>query len=80
MSYSTDGIIPIEQIETILKRHCISNTLKRYDIPYRSYKSKKDNQQHMLYEHVFFIKKCEDKQYTYFNKAIILNNKSVNKA
>lgn len=79
MSYSTDGIIPIEQIETILKRHCISNTLKRYDIPYRSYKSKKDNQQHMLYEHVFFIKKCEDKQYTYFNKAIILNNKSVNK-
>lgn len=56
MSYSTDGIIPIEQIETILKRHCISNTLKRYDIPYRSYKSKKDNQQHMLYEHVFLLK------------------------
>lgn len=69
MSYSTDGIVPIEQIEQILRKYCISNTFKRYDIPYRSYKSKKDNRQHTLYENIFFIKKFENKQYTFFNKT-----------
>lgn len=69
MSYSTDGIVPIEQIEQILRKYCISDTFKRYDIPYRSYKSKKDNRQHTLYENIFFIKKFENKQYTFFNKT-----------
>lgn len=82
MSYSTDGIMPIELIEEILKKYCISDTFKRYDIPYRSYKSKKDNQHHTLYENIFFIKKFKPKQYTFFNETISNkpnNNKSTNR-
>ena len=71
LSYSTDGILPTEQIEEILTKHCIGSTLKRYDIPYRSYKSKIDNRQHTLYENLFFIKKHEEKQYTFFNESTI---------
>ena len=67
LSYSTDGLMSSEQIESIMRKHCISDSFKRYDIPYRKYKSKKDNNEHILYENIYFIKKHETKEYTFIN-------------
>ena len=57
MSYSNDGIMSEDDIETVLKKYGISDTYKKYTIPYRQYKSKKDNKQHNLCEYLFYIKK-----------------------
>jgi adenine-specific DNA-methyltransferase len=57
MSYSTDGLMSSEQIENILKKHGIENSYKRYDIPYRKYKSKISNETKTLQEYLFYIKK-----------------------
>lgn len=56
-SYSTDGIMSEENIEKILKKYGISESYKKYTIPYRKYKSKKDNCEHTLYEYLFYIRK-----------------------
>lgn len=76
MSYSNDGIMTAKQIENILKKYCIESTFKRYDIPYRKYKSKKDNNEHILYEHLFYIKKHEEPVYTFIEKFHMLNTVS----
>ena len=57
MSYSTEGLMSAEQIEKILKRHGVENSYKRYDIPYRKYKSKISNETKMLKEFIFYIRK-----------------------
>jgi adenine-specific DNA-methyltransferase len=57
MSYSTDGLMTSEQIENILKKHGIEASYKRYDIPYRKYKSKISNETKTLQEYLFYIKK-----------------------
>ncbi len=69
MSYSTDGIMSTDQIEEILRKYCISSSYKRYDIPYRKYKSKKDKSEHTLCENIYFIKKYHDKIYTFINNC-----------
>ena len=57
MSYSTEGLMTSEQIETVLKRHCIERSFKRYDIPYRKYKSKISSEIKELKEYIFYIRK-----------------------
>lgn len=57
MSYSTDGLMTSNEIETILKRHGIEETYKMYSIPYRQYMNKKTKQTECLYEYIFYIKK-----------------------
>ncbi len=64
MSYSTDGLMREEQIETILKRHGVEESYRMYSIPYRQYKSKKTQRTECLYEHLFYIQKdLPKKQY-----------------
>ena len=72
MSYSTDGLMTSNQIEEILKKHGDSKTYKKYSIPYRKYKSKKDSEMHILEEYIFYIKKNIDKK-KYFN----ISNKKI---
>ncbi len=57
LSYSTDGLMSVDEIEGVLKKHGIEKTYKMYSIPYRQYKSKNTKQTESLYECLFFIKK-----------------------
>jgi len=57
MSYSTEGLMSSEQIESVLKRHCLDYSYKRYSIPYRKYKSKIANITESLSEYLFYIRK-----------------------
>jgi adenine-specific DNA-methyltransferase len=56
-SYSTDGLMTSEQIECVFKRHGIEDSYKRYDIPYRKYRSKISNKTNTLREYVFYVRK-----------------------
>lgn len=66
MSYSTDGLMSVDEIEKILKRHGIEESYKMYSIPYRQYMSKKTMHKEHLYEYIFYIKKNIPKK-SYFN-------------
>ncbi len=70
LSYGDDGIIPVDQIEGILKKRCLENTFKRYDIPYRKYKSKIVKPCDGHFEHIFFIKKHVSKPAYFFRPSI----------
>ena len=57
LSYSSEGLMDFAEIEAILKKHGQEETFKRYDIPYRKYKSKINKQEQTLYEYLFYIRK-----------------------
>lgn len=57
MSYSTAGLMSSEQIETVFKRYGIEHSYKRYEIPYRKYKSKITNEAKTVQEYLFYIRK-----------------------
>ena len=57
VSYSTDGLMKIDEIEQILKKYGIESTFKLYKIPYRKYKSKHKQKTIELYELIFYIEK-----------------------
>lgn len=58
MSYSTDGILTVEEIEEILKKYGIESTFKMArPIRYRQYKSKQEVKKKELHELIFFIEK-----------------------
>ncbi|MDR3244536.1 MAG: Dam family site-specific DNA-(adenine-N6)-methyltransferase [Elusimicrobiota bacterium] len=57
MSYSCDGIMSAKQIESVLKKHCISDTYRFYKYPYRKYKGKEKSAKASLYEYIFYIRK-----------------------
>lgn len=57
LSYSNEGLMSFEEIENILKKYGEPYSFKRYDIPYRKYKSKINKEEKILYEYLFFIKK-----------------------
>ncbi|MCL2045966.1 MAG: Dam family site-specific DNA-(adenine-N6)-methyltransferase [Oscillospiraceae bacterium] len=65
MSYSTEGIMSSEQIETILKRYGDDASYRQYNIPYRKYKSKVTNETKTLYEYIFYINKDIPKTQVY---------------
>jgi adenine-specific DNA-methyltransferase len=57
VSYSTEGIMSINEIENILKKYGNKNTFKLYKIPYRRYKHRPGNVKHNLHELIFYIKR-----------------------
>lgn len=57
VSYSTDGILPIDSIAEILKRHGIERTYQLKKVPYRKYKSKHEQESNVLYELLFYVEK-----------------------
>jgi len=69
MSYSTEGLMTNEQIETILKRHGVKDSYKRYDIPYNKYKSKIHGKTNDLREFIFYIRKKTNKPIVVYIKS-----------
>lgn len=57
VSYSTDGLMSEDDIESILKSYGKESTYKLYKIPYRKYKSKHKQKTVELSELLFFIEK-----------------------
>ncbi len=57
LSYSNEGIMKIEDIESVLKEHGIAETYKLTKIPYRRYKHRAGHVEHDLHELLFYIKK-----------------------
>lgn len=57
VSYNSDGLMTSDEIEKILKKYGKSETFKRYEFPYRRYKSKIIKEKDELKEYIFFIKK-----------------------
>ena len=74
MSYSTDGLMSSKQIEAILKRYGIDSTYKRYNIPYRKYKSKITNKNKTVNEYLFYIRKDIPKSVIFTMPACKLEN------
>lgn len=56
-SYSTEGLMSIEDIEKVLKKHGNENTYSLKKIPYRRYKHRSGNVEHDLHELLFYIQK-----------------------
>ena len=57
VSYSTDGLMTVEEIEQILKSHGLADTFNLAKIPYRKYKSKHKQEETNLNELLFYIQK-----------------------
>ena len=57
ISYSSDGLLSVEQIKEIMIKYGIKNTYKLYKIPYRKYKSKPMKNTDELYEYIFYVQK-----------------------
>ena len=57
LSYSTDGLMTVEEIEEAMKAYGKPETFKIYEIPYRRYKSRKVKETERLKELLFYIEK-----------------------
>lgn len=57
VSYSTEGLMTVDEIEQVLKRHGIADTFNLARIPYRKYKSKHKQKESNLNELLFYIQK-----------------------
>jgi len=57
VSYSTEGIMNMEDIEKTLNEYGNPNTYKLYKIPYRRYKHRPGKVEHDLHELLFYIQK-----------------------
>lgn len=57
LSYSTDGLMEINNIEKLLKKYGIIKSYKLYEIPYRRFKSRDLINTKGLNELIFYIKK-----------------------
>jgi len=59
LSYSTDGLMSVKDIESILKKYGKKDTYKLYKFAYRKYKSKHKQKTDKLKELIFYIEKEE---------------------
>lgn len=57
LSYSTDGLMSVEDIESTMKKYGKPETFKIYWIPYRRYKSRKQGEKEELKEMLVYIEK-----------------------
>ena len=57
LSYNTEGILSVEQIEEMFSKHCVSGSFDLVKIPYRRYKRVKEGRSQQLYELLFSGKK-----------------------
>lgn len=60
VSYSTDGLMSVDDIEEILIKYGVKDSFKLYKIPYRKYKSKHEQRTIELYELIFYIRKNDN--------------------
>lgn len=57
LSYSTDGLMSVSEIEEVMKRYGKESTFKIYEIPYRRYKSRNAMLTEQLKELLVYIEK-----------------------
>ncbi len=57
LSYSTDGLMTISEIEQVMKKHGKENSFKIYEIPYRRYKSRNATLTDQLKELLIYVEK-----------------------
>ena len=57
LSYSTEGLMAVDEIENIMKKYGKEETFDKMEIPYTRYKSKEQEQKFPLKELIFYIKK-----------------------
>lgn len=57
LSYSTDGLMSVEDIESTMKKYGKPETFKMYWIPYRRYKSRAQGEKEELKEMLLYIEK-----------------------
>lgn len=57
LSYSTDGLMSMEEIEAVMKKYGKPETYHVYEIPYRRYKSRKVKETERLKELLIYIEK-----------------------
>ncbi len=57
LSYSTDGLMPVNEIEEAMKKYGRPETFQIYEIPYRRYKSRKVKETERLKELLVYIEK-----------------------
>ena len=57
LSYSNEGLMDLKDIERIMKENGKSETIERYEIPYRRFKSRSTSKEIKLKEIIFFIEK-----------------------
>ena len=57
LSYNTDGIMPISDIESIMKNYGMADTFEINYIPYRRFKSRSDTRTDELKEMLIYIAK-----------------------
>lgn len=60
LSYSTDGLMSVEDIESVMKKYGIEDTFHVYEIPYRRYKSRNLTLEGQLKELLVYIEKKVD--------------------
>lgn len=58
LSYSTDGLMTLEEIENVMKKYGKPETFKIYWIPYRRYKSREQGKKEELKEMLVYIEKA----------------------
>ena len=59
LSYSTDGLMSVKDIEAVMKKYGKENTFQIYEIPYRRYKSRKATLTDQLKELLVYVEKPE---------------------
>lgn len=59
VSYNNEGIIPENELISLLKENSLNNKIKIEKIPYRKYKSKRPSKNQDLYEILLYIQKKE---------------------
>ena len=57
LSYSTDGLMTPQEIESVMKKYGRPETFKIYWIPYRRYKSREQSEKEALKELLVYIEK-----------------------
>jgi adenine-specific DNA-methyltransferase len=57
LSYSTDGLMSVREIEEVMKKYGKPETFQIYEIPYRRYKSRKVKETERLKELLIYIEK-----------------------
>jgi len=57
LSYNTEGLMKIEDIEMVMKRHAIASTFKVYELKYRRFKSRSTKFKDSLKELIVYIRK-----------------------
>ena len=57
LSYSTDGIMSVNDIENIMKKYGSPSSFRIYEIPYRRFKSRTQQRKEDLKELLFYVRK-----------------------